>query len=106
MCSYMNNPIPIPSALEDIAAKLGTQIKQLRIKSAISKSDLNKRTGIAKETLASIEKGSLSVTLAKYLHVLYILNAEKDILLIAKPDKSAKNASVLAARKRSSKKKC
>lgn len=82
----MNNKIPIFPRITKLGEQVGSQIKEARLRRGITTEEISNKTGISRSTIGAIEKGSLRVTLAKYLQVLSILDLERDILLLAKED--------------------
>jgi transcriptional regulator with XRE-family HTH domain len=69
-----------------ILAELGENIKLARKRRGLSEIQVSERAGIARSTLQLIEKGGAGVAMSSYLHVLFVLNLEKDLLKIAADD--------------------
>jgi transcriptional regulator with XRE-family HTH domain len=80
-----NLPALLPKAMK-ILAELGENIKLARLRRKLSAEQVAERANISRPTLASIEKGSASVSIGNYLLVLSVLGLEKDLLLVAKDD--------------------
>lgn len=80
-----NLPTLLPKAMK-ILAELGENIKLARLRRKLSAEQVAERANISRPTLASIEKGSASVSIGNYLLVLSVLGLEKDLLLVAKDD--------------------
>lgn len=78
-------PTLLPKAMK-ILAELGENIKLARLRRKLSAEQVAERANISRPTLASIEKGSASVSIGNYLLVLSVLGLEKDLLLVAKDD--------------------
>ena len=67
--------------------QMGEQIKLARLRRKLSSLLVAERTGISRQTLNSIEKGSATVSIGSYAAVLHALNnLDTDLLLIAKDD--------------------
>lgn len=67
-------------------AELGGNIRLARLRRRLPATLVAQRAGIARETLASIERGSASVSAGNYATVLFVLGLEKDIGLVARDD--------------------
>ena len=65
---------------------LGTNIKLARLRRKLSTEQVSERANITRMTLWSIEKGSPSVAMGKYLQVLLVLGFENDLITVANDD--------------------
>ncbi|MDY3942665.1 MAG: helix-turn-helix transcriptional regulator [Alloprevotella sp.] len=65
---------------------VGEQIKLARLRRNLSVAQIAERATCSPLTVSRIEKGSPTVSIGIYLRVLYALQLEDDILLIAKDD--------------------
>jgi len=73
-------------SLRRISAELGENIRLARLRRKLSAAMVAERAGIARNTLRAIEQGDLSVTFRAYANVLFTLNLENDLKLIARDD--------------------
>ncbi len=96
----------LPRKLENKMAIVGEQIKLARLRRNLSIAQVAERATCSSLTVVRIEKGMPTVSIGIYLRVLYALQLEDDILLIAKEDKLGKSLQDLSLinRKRASKK--
>ncbi len=69
-----------------ILEELGTNIKLARLRRKLGTAQISERANITRMTLLAIEKGSPSVSMGKYLQVLFALGLEKDMLKLASDD--------------------
>ena len=85
---------------------VGEQIKLARLRRNLSVAQVAERATCSPLTVARIEKGTPTVAIGIYLRVLYALQLEDDILLIAQQDELGRQLQDLALtnRKRASKK--
>ena len=85
---------------------VGEQIKLARLRRNLSVAQVAERATCSPLTVARIEKGTPTVAIGIYLRVLYALQLEDDILLIAQQDALGRQLQDLALtnRKRASKK--
>ena len=65
---------------------VGEQIKLARLRRNLSRAQVAERAMCSELTEARVEKGSPTVAIGIYLRILYALQLEDDILLIAKND--------------------
>lgn len=72
-------PIPVKKALE----KLGSDIKDARIRRRISMDLMAERAGITRPTLVKVENGDAGTSIGIYAKVLFILGLEKNLANIA-----------------------
>lgn len=96
----------LPRKLEEKMKIVGEQIKLARLRRNLSVSQVAERATCSPLTVARIEKGTPTVAIGIYLRVLYALQLEDDILLIAQQDALGRQLQDLALtnRKRASKK--
>ena len=92
--------------LEGYMNIVGEQIKLARLRRNLSRAQVAERAMCSELTEARVEKGSPTVAIGTYLRILYALQLEDDILLIAKDDILGKELQDIALinRKRASKK--
>ncbi len=69
-----------------ILVEMGENIKLARLRRKFSSEQIAERANISRPTLASIEKGSPTVSIGSYFLVLKVLGLEQDFLLLAKDD--------------------
>mgnify|MGYP004580437055 FL=1 len=96
----------LPRKLEDKMRIVGEQIKLARLRRNLSMAQVAERATCSPLTVARIEKGTPTVAIGIYLRVLYALQLDDDILMIAKQDELGRRLQDLAltSRKRASKK--
>lgn len=96
----------LPRKLEEKMKIVGEQIKFARLRRNLSVAQVAERATCSPLTVARIEKGTPTVAIGIYLRVLYALQLEDDILLIAQQDALGRQLQDLALtnRKRASKK--
>lgn len=96
----------LPRKLEEKMKIVGEQIKLARLRRNLSVAQMAERATCSPLTVARIEKGTPTVAIGIYLRVLYALQLEDDILLIAQQDALGRQLQDLALtnRKRASKK--
>ena len=92
--------------LEGLLKIVGEQIKLTRLRRNLSRAQVAERAMCSELTEARVEKGSPTVAIGTYLRILYALQLEDDILLIAKDDILGRQLQDIALtnRKRASKK--
>ena len=76
----------LPRKLEEKMKLMGEQIKLARLRRNLSISQVAERATCSPLTVNRIEKGSPSVSIGIYARVLYALQLDDDLLLIAKED--------------------
>ena len=76
----------LPRRLEENMKIVGEQIKLARLRRNLSRAQVAERAMCSELTEARVEKGSPTVAIGTYLRILYALQLEDDILLIAKDD--------------------
>ena len=96
----------LPRKLEEKMKIVGEQIKLARLRRNLRVAQVAERATCSPLTVARIEKGTPTVAIGIYLRVLYALQLEDDILLIAQQDALGRQLQDLALtnRKRASKK--
>ncbi len=72
-------PLPVSKGL----AKLGSDIKEARIRRRISVDMMCQRAGISKPTLVKIEKGDPNTSIGIYAKVLFVLGLERHLADVA-----------------------
>lgn len=97
----------MPRKLLENLQIMGEQIKLARLRRNLSMEQVAERAMCSLPTIMSVEKGKPTVLVGIYLRVLYALQMENDILLIAKDDPLGRLAQdmELKQRQRASKKK-
>lgn len=96
----------LPRKLEEKMRIVGEQIRLARLRRDLSVAQVAERATCSPLTVARIEKGMPTVAIGIYLRVLYALQLDDDILLIAKEDALGRQLQDLALsnRQRASKK--
>ncbi len=96
----------LPQNLTQKMQLVGEQIRLARLRRNLSIAQVSDRATCSPLTLMRIEKGVPSVAIGIYLRVLYALQLEDDILLLAKEDALGRALQDLSLkrRKRASKK--
>lgn len=95
----------LPRKLEQKMQIVGEQIKLARLRRNLSVAQIAERATCSPLTVSRIEKCSPTVSIGIYLRVLYALQLEDDILLIAKDDELGRLQDLsLINRRRASKK--
>lgn len=96
----------MPRKLEQKMQVLGEQIKLARLRRNLSIAQVAERATCSPLTVARVEKGLPTVSIGIYARVLYALQLDDDLLLIAKEDALGRNLQDLSLkhRQRASKK--
>ena len=96
----------LPRKLEEKMKVVGEQIKLARLRRDLSLAQVAERATCSPLTVSRIEKGSPTVAIGIYLRVLYALQLDDDILLLAKDDELGRQLQdmALTSRQRASKK--
>ena len=96
----------LPRKLEEKMKVVGEQIKLARLRRDLSVAQVAERATCSPLTVSRIEKGSPTVAIGIYLRVLYALQLDDDILLLAKDDELGRQLQdmALTTRQRASKK--
>jgi len=76
----------LPRKLADKMAIVGEQIKLARLRRDLSIAQVAERATCSPLTISRIEKGAPTVAIGIYLRVLYALQLDDDILLLAQQD--------------------
>lgn len=76
----------MPRALSQALALMGEQIMLARKRRHLSMQDIADRATVTRLTISKVEKGDPTVSMGIYARVLYALNLEKDITLLAADD--------------------
>ena len=76
----------LPGSANKVLPLLGERLKLARLRRRLPAEAVADRAGISRSTLWQIEKGNPSVALGAYFLVLFALNLEQDLLLVAKDD--------------------
>ena len=76
----------LPRKLAEKMQIVGEQIKLARLRRNLSMAQVAERATCSELTLSRVEKGLPTVSIGIYLRVLYALQLDDDILLIAKED--------------------
>ena len=76
----------LPRKLEQNMQIVGEQIKLARLRRNLSIAQIAERATCSPLTISRVEKGAATVSIGIYLRVLYALQLEEDILLLAKED--------------------
>ena len=80
----------LPRKLEEKMKLMGEQIKLARLRRNLSIAQVAERATCSPLTVNRIEKGSPTVSIGIYARVLYALQLDDDILLIAQEDKQGR----------------
>jgi transcriptional regulator with XRE-family HTH domain len=97
----------LPRKLEQKMQTVGEQIKLARLRRNLSVAQVAERATCSPLTVARIEKGAATVAIGIYLRVLYALQLDDDILLLAQKDelgRALQDLSLVKNRERASKK--
>lgn len=96
----------LPRKLEYKMQQVGEQIKLARLRRNLSVAQVAERATCAPLTVSRIEKGVPTVAIGIYLRVLYALQLDDDILLLAQQDELGRQLQDLSLkhRERASKK--
>lgn len=76
----------MPRALDQAMKQMGEQIKLARKRRHLSMQDIAERATVTRLSIAKVEHGDPTVSMGIYARVLYALNIEKDITLLAADD--------------------
>jgi len=100
------NGTKLPRKLTQNMQIVGEQIKLARLRRDLSIAQVAERATVSDLSVFRVEKGLPTVSIGIYLRVLYALQSEDDILLLAKNDKMGQVLQdlTLKKRKRASKK--
>lgn len=81
----------LPRKLEQNMKIVGEQIKLARLRRNLSIAQVAERATCSPLTVSRIEKGAPTVAIGIYLRVLYALQLDQDILLLAQADPIGRN---------------
>ena len=90
----------LPRKLEQKMQTVGEQIKLARLRRNLSVVQVAERATCSPLTVSRIEKGTPTVAIGIYLRVLYALQLDDDILLLAKKDEMGRALQDLALKHR------
>ena len=90
----------LPRKLEQKMQIVGEQIRLARLRRNLSIAQIAERATCSPLTVSRIEKGVPTVAIGIYLRVLYALQLDDDILLLAKEDTMGKALQDLSLKKR------
>ena len=90
----------MPRKLETSLQTVGEQIKLARLRRNLSVAQVAERATCSSLTVSRIEKGTPTVAIGIYLRVLYALQLEDDILLIAQKDELGRALQDLSLKRR------
>ena len=76
----------MPRALDQAMKQMGEQIKLARKRRHLSMQDIAERATVTRLTVSKVEHGDPTVSIGIYARVLYALNLENDITLLAADD--------------------
>lgn len=76
----------MPRALDQVMKQMGEQIKLARKRRRLSMQDIAERATVTRLSISKVEHGDPTVSMGIYARVLYALNLEKDITLLAADD--------------------
>ena len=96
--STMGNKLP--RKLEQKMQTVGEQIKLARLRRNLSVAQVAERATCSPLTVSRIEKGTPTVAIGIYLRVLYALQLDDDILLLAQKDEMGRALQDLALKHR------
>ena len=80
----------LPRKLEEKMKLMGERIKLARLRRNLSIAQVAERASCSPLTVNRIEKGSPTVSIGIYARVLYALQLDDDLLLIAQEDKQGR----------------
>ena len=90
----------LPRKLEQKMQTVGEQIRLARLRRNLSVAQIARTCPCSPLTVSRIEKGAPTVAIGIYLRVLYALQLDDDILLLAKEDTMGKALQDLSLKKR------
>ncbi|MCQ2075365.1 MAG: helix-turn-helix domain-containing protein [Bacteroidaceae bacterium] len=76
----------MPRALDQAMRQMGEQFKLARKRRHLSMQDIAERATVTRLTVSKVEHGDPAVSMGIYARVLYALNLENDITLLAADD--------------------
>jgi transcriptional regulator with XRE-family HTH domain len=90
----------LPRKLTNNLQIVGEQIRLARLRRDLSISQVAERATVSDLSVMRVEKGLPTVSMGIYLRVLYAIQLENDILLLAKNDEMGKTLQDLALKPR------
>ena len=90
----------LPRKLQEKMARVGEQIKLARLRRNLSIAQVADRATCSPLTVSRIEKGVATVSIGIYLRVLYALQLDDDILLLAQNDEMGRALQDLSLKNR------
>lgn len=88
----------LPRKLDQKMQIVGEQIRLARLRRNLSIAQIAERATCSPLTVSRIEKGTPTVAIGIYLRVLYALQLDDDILLLAKEDVIGKHCKICVSR--------
>ena len=90
----------LPRKLEDKMKVVGEQIRLARLRRDLSIAQVAERATCSSVTISRVEKGAPTVSIGIYLRVLYALQLDDDILLLAQKDEIGRGLQDLRLKQR------
>ncbi|MDO5130421.1 MAG: helix-turn-helix transcriptional regulator [Prevotellaceae bacterium] len=90
----------LPRKLEDKMKVVGEQIRLARLRRDLSIAQVAERATCSPVTISRVEKGAPTVAIGIYLRVLYALQLDDDILLLAQKDEIGRGLQDLRLKQR------
>ena len=90
----------LPRKLEDKMKVVGEQIRLARLQRDLSIAQVAERATCSPVTISRVEKGAPTVAIGIYLRVLYALQLDDDILLLAQKDEIGRGLQDLRLKQR------
>ena len=90
----------LPRKLEDKMKVVGEQIRLARLRRDLSIAQVAERATCSLVTISRVEKGAPTVAIGIYLRVLYALQLDDDILLLAQKDEIGRGLQDLRLKQR------
>lgn len=90
----------LPRKLEDKMKVVGEQIRLARLRRDLSIAQVAERATCSSVTISRVEKGAPTVAIGIYLRVLYALQLDDDILLLAQKDEIGRGLQDLRLKQR------
>ncbi|MGN0281231.1 MAG: helix-turn-helix domain-containing protein [Prevotella sp.] len=90
----------LPRKLEDKMKVVGEQIRLARLRRDLSIAQVAERATCSPVTISRVEKGTPTVAIGIYLRVLYALQLDDDIILLAQKDEIGRGLQDLRLKQR------
>lgn len=90
----------LPRKLEDKMKVVGEQIRLARLRRDLNIAQVAERATCSPVTISRVEKGAPTVAIGIYLRVLYALQLDDDILLLAQKDEIGRGLQDLRLKQR------